>query len=246
MLDSEIKLAQCQRCQAYVWTADVSGMRVAVDPAPLGDLGAVMATLGAMRSVYAVQHIGRKPHHLKWLGGQNTQWDPKGRTLVAAHGCGAPPRDAKPVEVAPEGPQQAPVTPGGAWGGVRPQAARDSGSQGHTTAPWAEVSSVTRRSPAERATRRRSDVLAHIEHVPHVRPLKCQQCRCLISAGEEFVAIECGRYSWAHHDYDCTADWRKKGEKVQRLSRDVGWDASDQLYRKGNWNRDVENVIEGL
>lgn len=234
MLDSAIKLAQCQRCGGYVWAADVSGGRVAVDPLPLGDLGAVMGALAAMRSVYEVRHHGSKPHHLKWLGGQGTRWEPEGRTLVAAHGCGAPARDARPVEVTPEGPQQAPVTPGRHSDGGHHPTARADGSQGHTAPRRPVDSSASHPSRAGRATRPRSDV------TPMTRTLKCSECGQSIRAGEEFTAIECGQYSWAQHSYPCTDSKRK------RPTQHVGWDAADQLYRRGDWDRAVENVIEGL
>ena len=243
MLDSVIKLAQCQRCQAYVWTADVAGGRVTVDPAPLGDLGAVMAALAGMRSVYEVKHIGKQPHKLKWLGGQGTRWEPEGRVLVAAHGCGAPARDAQPAEVTPQGPQQAPATPGGHQGGFRPASAHDSGSQGRTadldlqgedrpSSRWKPY-----RSRAASATRPRSDV------TPLTRTLKCGNCGQIILAGQPFTAIECGQYSWAHHDYECIRELYENGRKRREF---IGWDASDQLYKRGDWNRDVEDVIEGL
>lgn len=103
--DTAIKLAQCPRCSGYVWVCDVSGGRVAVDPLPLGDQAHVMVMLGLGRSVYQVAlTVKGKPDKLQWLGGPGTVWEPNGRLLVAAHGCGAPARSAVPVEVPSERP----------------------------------------------------------------------------------------------------------------------------------------------
>jgi hypothetical protein len=240
MQDKAIKLAQCTRCQAYVWSAQVSGILVAVDPAPLGSLGDVMGALGASRSVFEVRSIGSKPQALRWLGAPGTQWEPGGRHLVASHGCGAQPRDAVAVETTPQGPQEAPVTPGRHSGGFRPAHAPDSGSQGRTAARHPAGSSATRRSPATPANRPRFERI--------YRTLKCAECGETIKAGEQYVAIEHYRYSWACHDYDCTDPYRNYSYDAEKRAKaaQVGYDVTNQLYRKGHWDRPVEDVIKGL
>src|SRR5438046_2334068 len=99
MLDTEIKLAQCSRCQSYVWACNSAGVRVAVDPNPIMNGAEVYAFLGYGRSIYEVIYKVSKPHHLRWLGAPGTSWEPNGRILVASHGCGAAATDAVAVEV---------------------------------------------------------------------------------------------------------------------------------------------------
>ncbi len=225
MEDSKIVLVTCPRCSGYAFKAQASGITTAVDCSPLGDLGAVMRALTAGRNIYEII-VGQK---LRSLGGPGTKWEPNGRTLVASHACGAPPQSMVAVEVPEQGPQRAPVTPGGASAGSRPQAARESGSQGHTeprrtAGYWGHPPRA-----ATPASRPRSEP-------PTPRRLTCCVCKKLIKQDvEEFAAIEHYRTTWAQH-YECKVDGF--GEKL----REIGWDVTLDLHAKDLVTRGMDTV----
>jgi hypothetical protein len=230
MLDTEIKLAQCSRCQSYVWACNSAGVRVAVDPNPIMNGAEVYAFLGYGRSIYEVIYKVSKPHHLRWLGAPGTSWEPNGRILVASHGCGAAATDAVAVEVPLQGPQKAPVQPGRPSDGFPHRPALESGSRGRTRRPSRVAYSATPQSPAQRATLRR---------------FKCDTCGGLIGDDEAFVAIEHYRYTWAVHDFDCVGVEMRDDEIVDahyRKVKQVGYDVTQDLLRKGLVMKPIEIV----
>lgn len=233
MQDSEIKLAQCARCQKFTWTCDVSGSRVAVDPTRLDSYTGVMVMLSLGRSVYEVRHTVRgKPDRLRMLGGQGTVWEPGERLLVADHGCGANASASVPVQLPPQDPRQAPATPGRHRDGFPHAPAPVSGSQGHAAIPSTRDYSAQSPRRATPATRRPS------------RPLHCEECGRLIGEGEEYVAIEHFRYVWAQHTYECVVYDKdpKYGVGFRDKVSEVGWDNALDLARKNLTSKPMETV----
>lgn len=95
MLDTTPKLAQCQKCQAYVFQAQVNGYTVLVDPAALQGPELTLQALGAGKALYS-----RHGQHLR------PSKNPLTGEHLAAHGCTvAGTVRADKVEVAQEGPQ---------------------------------------------------------------------------------------------------------------------------------------------
>lgn len=90
MNDKPLKLATCVRCEAYVLHGQVSGLRVAVDPAPAA-LEAVREALLADRSVYRLLRQAGRPWKLQDLHRGSTL---AGEELLVEHGC--PSRSARP------------------------------------------------------------------------------------------------------------------------------------------------------
>ena len=95
LVDTEIKLGQCNRCQAYVFMAMSSGIRSAADPAPVSRDGYVATLAGGMRLFRLVEQAGR-PHKLLGVrpADLNPSFDENGaqtgtQRLLAEHGCGA-------------------------------------------------------------------------------------------------------------------------------------------------------------
>lgn len=178
MRDTEPKLAQCQKCNAYVFHCEVNGIRVMVDPAPAPD---ALAALTQGKCLY----VGFKNG-----SGQLTRLQPM-RTLAeglyAQHACTvAGVVRGTPVEVAPERPQQAPVTPGGHQVGFRPGPAPVWRSQGRTAKITTGASSGSLPSRAKPVT----------HHL-----FKCEVCNQPIYGYERnIVAIHHGeRIVWAEH-----------------------------------------------
>ena len=86
LIDTTPKLAECPRCGAYVLLATVSGLRTAVDPAPL-DRNAFIGALLDGKRTYDLQRTAGKPSKLvdRFPGAP-----PFGtRETLAEHGCGA-------------------------------------------------------------------------------------------------------------------------------------------------------------
>lgn len=158
LADKPLKLATCPRCKAYVLAGQLSGLRVAVDPAPVtGD--AFRAALLAGKRVYRlIQHSGR-PHSLAdVMMGSSLH----AQTIMVEHPCAV--RSARPVvyEEVAVGPQSAPVTPGRGVGGFHQSHAPAEGSRGLLAA----------RSPAKRANRHRSNV----DHDRRWLYRRCEAC----------------------------------------------------------------------
>lgn len=110
IIDTQIKLAKCVRCGAYVFACDVAGLRVMADPEPL-DADGVRAALCASLDVWRVLTVAGRPHKLQKPSlGALSALDQ--HTLIAGHGCGVSGRDAARVEDVPVPKASASVTHG--------------------------------------------------------------------------------------------------------------------------------------
>lgn len=174
LLDTEIKLATCNRCGAYVFAAQVSGLATAADPQPL-DVDHYRAALIAGRWTYDVITQAGRPWKLR----QRTAGVPtSGCDIVAAHACGAHGMDATSVTEVPQGPLQARVSA--------------SGHQDLSCASGAPQTGSQSLLPVSVATPHRSDARS--------RPMRCATCRRLIGEDEPRWAIEHDTIRWAVHD----------------------------------------------
>lgn len=162
----------------------VSGIRTAVDPKPLDGTDELTDALIDKRDIYTHSTAGKLAMvPLRLIGDAAAS----GYALYATHPCmAAGTVRSTPVEVAAEGPQQAPVTPGEPQGGFRPVAAPVSGSQGHTAKIKMADYWGTSRNRANRVS---------------LRPSRCILCKGIIRGDENnIVAIEYdGRIVWAYH-----------------------------------------------
>lgn len=189
-ISSKIELGQCQKCKAYIFNCVVAGMNAAIDPVALRETADVRQALITGRSLYHVQMLGGKPNKaFNVIGSQVGKSIEHGSPLWAQHPCmAAGTVRASKVEAPPEGPQQAPVTPGGLRDGFRPVRARVSGSQGHTAAQsMADYWGVSQR-PARPAI---------------LRPSRCAICRGLLTGKEKGATVieYNGRIIWGMHDH---------------------------------------------
>ncbi len=167
-------MATCNRCGAYVFTAQVSGCITTADPQPL-DVDRYRAALIAGLPTYDVITQAGRP------------WKLRRRTaavsgtlceIVAAHSCGAHGMDATTVTEVPQGPPRARVSATGR------QASRSASGTAQTGSPV----------PASAATPLRSEPRwASL-------PLRCDTCRKLIVDQEPHFAIESDTIRWAVHD----------------------------------------------
>lgn len=99
-IDSRVTLANCGRCKALVLLAQSSGVRTAVDLAPVDKQEAVTALLSG-RCLHTMR-VGADgcPMTLKTLSNLTLEMAlKKDRKLYADHGCGASPLDANPIEL---------------------------------------------------------------------------------------------------------------------------------------------------
>jgi hypothetical protein len=94
LVDTEIKLGQCNRCQAYVFMAMASGVRSAADPAPV-DRGGYIAALTEGRRLFRLVERAGRPYKLQTRRPADLEpsFDPGGaqtgsQHLLAEHGCG--------------------------------------------------------------------------------------------------------------------------------------------------------------
>lgn len=98
LIDSAVQVATCNRCRAYVFLADVSGMRTTADIAPLDADGVRAALLAGRRLFDQLDQAGR-PWRLQARTAASS-WPPRGNVL-GEHACGAMGRDAVGVTVVP-------------------------------------------------------------------------------------------------------------------------------------------------
>lgn len=181
MLNTAMELAQCDKCNAYVFMCHVGGIRVIVDPGPLDGMEDVRRRLMMGRTVYRILP-GRK---LAQFGQLST----KGSGYLADHWCSPGTVGARTVPVEAVGPLQAPVTPSA---GPGPLSAPVSGSQGRSgpSSPNT-VSSAQPSRAATRATRPRSDP----------KPTRCDTCGEIITVHtKDAYSIEYdGRLVYGQH-----------------------------------------------
>jgi hypothetical protein len=128
LVTTDIELATCNRCKAYVFTSLVGGLRVSVDPAPLSTPESYREALLGGRATYRLSERSGRPYRLE----RETPGVERSGVVVAAHGCGCAGQDATGVEVVPLDPLQAPVTRGRLPDGYLPPPAPERRSQGHT------------------------------------------------------------------------------------------------------------------
>lgn len=195
MLDTTPKLAQCQKCQAYVFQAQVNGYTVLVDPAALQGPELTLAALSEGKALYSKAHGKLKPSKNPLTGAH-----------LAAHGCTVTGTvRADKVEVVPQDPQRAPVTPGRLQGGFPRAHALADGSQGHRwlqgpppiIAEW-EASRSRPHSVVTPANHPPSD----LRELRYTKPTRCDICRKLItteSTGVSTIEYD-GRLIYGVHE----------------------------------------------
>jgi hypothetical protein len=181
-----LAVAQCQKCQSYILQSQVNGCLTLVDPVPLKTVeewrealiaGKALYGSGALKKLFPV--YAKQMQHA--LGA--------GLALYVTHGCAAAGTvRASKVEAPPQGPQRAPVTPGGHPDGLRRPTAPVGGSQGHTAKITMEDYWGVSRSPARNV-------------IP--RPSRCCVCRKLLTGQEPgATTIEYnGRIVWGMHEH---------------------------------------------
>lgn len=160
MLNTAMELANCDKCNAFVFMCHVGGIRVIVDPQQLDGMDDVRRRLMMGRTCYRILP-GRK---LAVFAPLSTQ----GSGYLADHWCSPGTVGAKVVPTADVGPPQAPAMPPDGSG---PPSAPVSGSQGRSGPSSPNTaSSAQPSSRATRATRPRSDP----------KPTRCATCREII------------------------------------------------------------------
>lgn len=204
LVDTPIRLAQCNRCEAYVYLAHASGVRAAADVAPAGRDAYIGALVAGRRTFDLVEAAGR-PHKLRTrrLDAQPPSYDPNGaqtaaegrRAVLVEHGCGSHAQNAVRFTEVAQGPLQAPATPGERRGGTRPEPVHASGLT---------VEEIPR-SPAGRASRPRSDVITVAGTRPRIaeRPPRCDICNAYIGSDELFWGIQHGNTWYMAEHEDC-------------------------------------------
>ncbi len=185
-MTTPLRLAQCQKCNAYVFNSNVAGIDTTVDPVKLETPEQIREALLAGKSLYREN----SPKLLAYVGPRDAaQRIAQRLPMYATHACMvAGTVRTSQVELTPAGPPSAPATPGGRQGGYRPAPAPVSGSQGLTGLPiMMGDCSETCPCRANRATR---------------RPSRCAVCNKVIWGDEHgIVAIEYNeRVVWACHE----------------------------------------------
>jgi len=191
LIDTPLELANCDRCKAYVFKCDVSGLRTVVDCAPLDGMDDVRRRLMMGRAVYRTLP-GRK---LALFAPLSTNRD---SGYLGEHWGGPGVVGAKGVDTVAVGPHRAPVTPGGPKGGFHHPHAPADGSQGRTaTFDHARTQTPSSSNPPSRATHaknRRSERLPYINRV-------CEICRVMIGRTHNVIGVQIGdRWAWVQHD----------------------------------------------
>jgi hypothetical protein len=189
LIDTPLELANCDKCKAYVFMCDVSGIRTIVDCAPLDGMDDVRRRLMMGRVVYRTLP-GRK---LARFSRDSTNAE---SGYLADHWCTGGVTGARKVETVPVGPPSAPATPGRHPDGFRHPDAPADGSQGRRGLPIMKTqrtdSSGAYPSRATRVNRPRSDP----------KPTRCDICREIITVRTPNVwSIEYdGRLVYGVHD----------------------------------------------
>lgn len=182
LVDTPVKLGQCNRCQQYVWLAMASGVRSAADVAPAAREAYVAALVDGRRTFGLITQAGR-PWKLSTrrlgdpapvFGSQGLQEPPEGsRAVLVEHGCGGHARNMVSFREVEQGPPPARATHGGSRsGGPHPVAAHESGLV---------VEEIPRRSPVRPAS-----------HLPSEAYPKCGTCQRYVKSGEMYWGIQHG------------------------------------------------------
>lgn len=213
MRDTSVALAQCEKCQAYVFRADSNGLRVMADPAPLAGAQAYVAALVAGRRTFDLIEAAGRPSKLqtRTQHSQAPDFTPEAgrRPVLAEHGCTR--ADSRAVEVTDTGPHSAPATPGASRGGHHQQDALD----GTSPSPAPERSSKnTSRRAVPYATRRHSDRNGRYKptqtiHLPGLIEKRkpeyvnrvCDTCGRMVGYDTEIIGVQVGiRWVWVQHE----------------------------------------------
>jgi hypothetical protein len=115
LVDTPVRLAQCNRCRSYVWLAMASGVRSAADVAPATHT-AWIAAIAEGRRTFRLTRAAGKPHKLLCtpLGAQiptfgvnGAQEPAQGRPeVVVEHGCGGAARNMLTFQEVEQAPAQ--------------------------------------------------------------------------------------------------------------------------------------------
>lgn len=188
---SKLAVAQCQKCQQYVFASQVNGCEEMVDVLKLSTIEDWRVALVAGKRLFIATEMNGKPYKLSPVyAKQIGMIKDSGHWLYATHPCAAAGVvRATRVEVPPQDPQQAPVTPGRPRDGFRHPTALADGSQGRTAKITMEDYWGVHRSRAGNAT---------------PRPSRCCVCRKLLTGEEKgATTIEYnGRIIWGYHEHD--------------------------------------------
>jgi hypothetical protein len=185
LVDTEIKLGQCNRCQAYVFMAMASGVRSAADPAPVDRNRYIAALTQGLRLFRLIERAGR-PYKLQTRRPADLEpsFDPAGaqtgsQRLLAEHGCGGHQRNMITFTEVEQRPPSAHAKPGSSRvGGSLPEAA-----PGAETNPFVAAS--------------------HVNPHPSEPYPKCGICSRYIRKGESHWGIQHGVvWVYAEHE-DC-------------------------------------------
>lgn len=189
-ITTKIEVAQCQKCQQYIFQSQVNGCLTLVDVLKLGTIEEWREALVGGKSLFIASEMNGKPYKLSPVYAKQIRMvQGSGHWLYATHGCAAAGTvRATKVEAPPQGPQRAPATPGGPRDGFRHPTAPVGGSQGHTAKIKMEGYWDV---PPSRATN------------ASPRPSRCCVCRKLLTGKEPGVTtIEYnGRIVWGMHDH---------------------------------------------
>lgn len=181
---SDLRLAQCLRCKGYTLLGDDNGLAFAVDVAATDRDGFVAAVMGA-RATWDVRKAPGRPlkGRGRGLGSPAPTFTPEGAqeavqgvSVHVEHGCGAGPKDQRPLKV-DAGKASRPATPGVSRAGSPPPAAPAGAARGRDS-----------RSPATPATRRPSDG-------------RCGTCSRPIRDGETYWGIQHG-HLWIYCEHE--------------------------------------------
>lgn len=202
VVDTQVKLAKCNRCGSYVWLGMASGVRAAADVGAATHPAWIAAVSTGRRTFRLAKRAG-KPSRLlcESLGGKPPSFTPEGvqdvtggrDEVVVEHGCGAAARDMLTFEEVQQGPPQARATPGSSRAGGSLQSA--------ALASKLSVEAVPRPgrpSPVRNVSQPRSSDLAMMQAV------RCDTCDKIIDQSKPFFGVHFGRWVWAAHDEgDC-------------------------------------------
>lgn len=180
LLDTTPKLAQCNRCQGWVYLAEASGIRSAADVAAV-DRTAYISALTQGRRLFRLVEAAGKPHRLLSVRPAclDPSFDENGRQtgaqrLLAEHGCGGHAMNAVRFTELAAGPPSAPATRGSHRGGPHQ--------------PPAPAGKARPSPPAPSASHPRSRA-------------DCGTCRRPIKPGEPFTGVQHGHlWIWAEHE----------------------------------------------
>lgn len=189
-IDTKLVVAQCQKCQQYVFNSQVNGCNTVVDVVATDSVVDWRNALVGGKSLYVATMANGKPQKLRPVyAKQIQQAQAAGLALYATHGCNvAGTVRATKVEAPPAGPPSAPATPGRVRDGFRHPTALADGSQGHVDKITMEDYWGVRHSPARNAT---------------PRPSRCVVCRKLLTGQEKGATVieYNGRIIWGMHEH---------------------------------------------